>query len=170
MAYIQSSVDRERRHLAILIRISAAILGVAAGLVAIAVLDRRQIVSYEVVGEYPDPVAPGGIIYTEWRAHQLRNDCDGIARRYLTTSDMRDWQLGDAPVANHQNEGTFVREIALPTFVADGPATYHVEFLRWCNSMQHFIWPIHDRSLPPIHFTIKCPVARDLDGRCHSER
>jgi hypothetical protein len=126
--------------------IIAGLLGVAAVQLVGDRYHPRIILGQQVV---PNVVAPGAVVEVVYTAKDKRR-CHGDVHRWLLDKDNRLYALPTVEVF-YNYEGLppsfeFVRDIVIPPSMPDGPATYHAETDRWCNTLQQAFWPIHDTN------------------------
>lgn len=116
---------------------------------AIEIFGDRNIETIHALSVTPNPARVGQPALIIFQGTQ-DNDCDGVVHRSITDSKGTLIQLDDVPVFHH-NLGiergkvfTFTKPFSVPLGLSPGTATYNSEAVRWCNSFQQFLYPVHD--------------------------
>ena len=91
----------------------------------------------------PPIVSPGQTVQISWVATDHRS-CEGLIHRQFVDSSGAMFQMIPGPtfIRDPRDIGrrkTFIREIRIPTGVADGPATFSGMRRYWCNPLQRML-------------------------------
>lgn len=121
-------------------------------------LDRRSPVTLfpRLATILPNPAPPGSLISITWTVRAERACAGEIIPRVIDSGGIVH-EYAHIPTVYHAimdgNPGTFTKQIQLPNVIMAGPARYEAVVIRWCNQVQHWLWPIIDPPFP-IHFEI----------------
>lgn len=115
--------------------------------------DRHAVVELDASKSYivPNPAGPGGIVTIVWSAVERRN-CAGRVIPRIIDSSGRLFEYAYTPTVYHvlltPGARSFSKSFTLPTGMAAGRARYEAIVIRWCNSVQQYIWPMQDVPFP----------------------
>ena len=115
------------------------------------VLDRRPVLEILSIAIFPETARAGDTVSLVWSTLTKR-ECDGEVNDLIVSSIGRIYYY--APVTTTRKEvgvkQDFAREFSIPTGISPGPAMYISHITRWCNPLQHIIWPIHETIRIPF--------------------
>ena len=125
---------------------------------AVMLFDRRDPITIEKISITPEHARSGEIITMRWRAIVNRPGCDGVViRRYIGILDHVIRETVGQPVVFRGKAGDRVQEFEtqfnIPISLAPGEYIYEPVVKRWCNPVQHLLWPIVSYQ-SPVRFTV----------------
>lgn len=113
------------------------------------------------------PVSPGGLpllvaggpARVKWVVREIIPNCDGDIYPLWVDSEGTVFDDPPEPVPKRVQPGSdgkenFGRPRNPPTGMALGEAVFAPKAIRWCNVLQHYVWPIRDNSLPRVKFIV----------------
>lgn len=110
--------------------------------------DRRPVVEVIDPKIMPDPVVPGAPMTLTWKVIEHRS-CEGSVQRSIVDSTGRKFTFQQDATVYHSaaepRQLEFYRELVAPLgLTPNSVATYHAAVERWCNPLQHWIWPMRE--------------------------
>lgn len=130
----------------VIARVLPIIIAASLGVMGILVLDRREPLTVGDVTIIPAPVHAGERAYAVFQATELRV-CDGTVHRWIEDSSGHIFTFApeptEYPALLAKTSRQFVKEFVVPNGMIPGPAVYHSDVERWCNSLQWALWRFH---------------------------
>jgi len=103
----------------------------------------------------PETVVPGQRSEAVWTVKVLRPGCRGLVYRKMIDSQGRIFAFSAVEAVIHGKVGTtdtYRSDWVIPAGMSPGPATFRRDTERWCNVLQHWLWPMQE--VHKAHFTV----------------
>lgn len=147
----------------IICQVVAASIGMTVVLpLIIMAFDREAVAKFTDTKISPSEIYPGQTVTISWRGNQYRA-CNGEIRRTVIDSSGRYFNYAIEPTGGgtvRPSDARLTKEFMTPEGMTPGRAEYIAKVWRWCNWVQHWIWPMTEE-----HRTTFFVQDRDLKER-----
>lgn len=127
--------------------IAPILVAAAIGFAGIELLDRgavNMMTNYHIL---PPVVYPGQRASLRYTLQDFRTGCGGLVNRWIVDSEgVVHYLTNDVPsrpadfAVGKPREVS--KEVPIPFGISAGRAILHAQITRWCNPLQHYLWPM----------------------------